>query len=384
MDGDFATLFLRHMGRSDGRGSGVAGRVASGTSRPDEDWARIRHIEALIASGRGFRRVYADGAKASKPPRESLGGAGLSGKKAYSVQSRRRHVAERKAECAICWEPLVAKPLGSLIAPGGARRSCPHLLHAECAQQWFRPGVSGCPLCRASVGSVSVLPDFTKSPTDFFAALDVNGNGALDKQEALFALRSTLPVDRDGVWLDAHFDSLWQRWDEDGNGEVSLPEFVAPRRGMLAYIQEHCPSRAMTRPDDQIPSISDVGAWFQYWDEDGSGTLDRNEVVRAVIRSFQLEWSLEEVWAVRRLLETRWAENTGGDFAEVRLTRDDLATGGSHSMVRLAETISEKRRKLRHVDALGEARRIGARPGGTLTEESRKLKKRSSSRRRAA
>lgn len=269
------------------------------------------------------------------------------------MQPRRAHAAERKAECAICWEPLVEKPLGALLRPGRSGRVCQHLMHACCAEQWVRARPS-CPICRAQAVSVEVLPDFVKCPADFFCALDIDGNGSIDKREAGSALRAMLPVDRDGAWVEAHIDSLWERWDEDGNGVISLEEFLRPHAGLLAYVQKHCPSRAMLAPDAQIPPVTDERRWFDYWDEDSSGYLEQNEMVRALIRTFRLEWSLAEMCAVRSLLDELLADKPE------RLSLDDL-TGGL--LEALSAKVTRARRTLRNVDALGEELKIGAMPG---------------------
>ena len=40
---------------------------------------------------------------------------------------------------------------------------------------------------------------------------------------------------------------------------------------------------------EAIPSIeADKGAWYDYWDEDRSGTLEKEEVVRALLKTLKL------------------------------------------------------------------------------------------------
>lgn len=97
-----------------------------------------------------------------------------------------------------------------------------------------------------------------------------------------------------------------------------------PKAGLLAYVQTNCPTRAMTQPDEVIPSIANMNAWFAYWDEDGNGTLDENELVRAVIRSFYLEWSLQEYCAVREFLDSFWFQHFGKRAPDLRLSAEDL------------------------------------------------------------
>lgn len=165
-----------------------------------------------------------------------------------------------------------------------------------------------------------MMPDFVKDPQTFFESLDVNSDGGLDQKEAFSSLQAILPIDRDSNWLAAHFDSLWARWDGNGDGKVSISEFLLPEAGLLAYVQSNCPTRAMTQPDEVLPSIANLDAWFAYWDEDGNGTLDENELIRAVIRSFRLEWSLEEYCAVREFLSDFWCQHYGKRSDNLRLT----------------------------------------------------------------
>lgn len=270
-------------------------------------------------------RVTPSGPRTTGRLQAELAGFSSTEQEMYSIQNDRLNVAERKAECAVCWEPLVEKPLGVMLKPGGGR-ACVHFLHASCADQWARSarGTASCPMCRADFASVSVLPDFIKDPHAFFDSLDVNSDGGLDQREAFNSLQAILPVDRDSDWLSAHFDSLWVQWDENSDGSVSLAEFLLPEAGLLAYVQANCPTRAMTQPDEVIPSIADLSEWFAYWDEDGNGMLDEHELIRACIRSFSLEWSLQEYCAVREFLGNFWFQRFGKRSSDLRLRAEDL------------------------------------------------------------
>lgn len=204
-------------------------------------------------------------------------------------------------------------------------------------------------MCRSACSSVIVLPDFFKDVEAFFKALDVDNDGTIDRKEAMFTLKAMLPVDRDGDWLVAHFDALWERWDENRDGRISLEEFIQPEAGLLAYVRAHCPTRSMTQPQAFIPSTTNMPQWFAYWDENGNGVLDQDELVRAVIRSFHLDWSLQEVCTVRRFLEVFWKKRKNA--GEVNITLEELQAG---FWDQLASTIMKKRLELRNPDDMNE------------------------------
>ena len=43
-----------------------------------------------------------------------------------------------------------------------------------------------------------------------------------------------------------------------------------------------------TREDSGVPDMADKARWYEYWDEDGSGTLEKEEVVRALLKTLKL------------------------------------------------------------------------------------------------
>lgn len=313
----------------------------------EAQFASVRRIAATLDAGRPVGIVK------QIPTIDALVGADLAGKK-VCLQGGicRGHVAERKAECAICWEPLVEKPLG-ILADESGRRACPHFLHAQCAVQWSqsaRKGRGTCPICRCTCSSVIMLPDFSEDAEAFFKALDVDGDGSLDRKEAMSTLQAILPVDRDGAWLAANFDSLWNQWDANRDGRISFDEFIQPEMGLLAYVRANCPSRGMTKPDAKIPSTTNTRQWFTYWDEDGNGILDENEAVRAIIRSLHLEWSLQEICAVRRYIEKFWRAQKG--TSEISITLEDVEVGGFWEQ--LASAIKGQRCELQNPDNTNE------------------------------
>ena len=91
---------------------------------------------------------------------------------------------------------------------------------------------------------------------------------------------------------------------------ATLPSFapccIIPstgRSGLLDWMRQ-------MRPDTTLrgapPPISQKGAWFDFWDEDRSGELDKDECTRALIKTFKLSQHLDKVSAMRDTVEAIW------------------------------------------------------------------------------
>merc|ERR1711937_252550 len=76
-------------------------------------------------------------------------------------------------------------------------------------------------------------------------------------------------------------DGLWSRWDRDGSG------FIEP--GEILAIQEFVQTpEFMGGEAGRIPDImQEREAWFDYWDADKGCTLDKAEVVRALVKTLR-------------------------------------------------------------------------------------------------
>lgn len=215
-------------------------------------------------------------------------------------------VAEEYAECVVCFESLCTQQCGVLTS--GGKRTCRHLMHRSCAEAMQCAGRYNCPECRAQFDSVHPLPKL--SPTnigEWFTAVDVNGDGRLSKAEVLTVLKAQYRLD----WraLETHIDELWQTWDQDNSGDLAFHELTAPK-GLVEYVTgAHIvgkfappPERVSTPP----PALHDTVAWFQYWDEDHNGSLDRQEVHRALCKTFSLSGDLVGAQTMGETLEVAW------------------------------------------------------------------------------
>jgi Ca2+-binding EF-hand superfamily protein len=137
--------------------------------------------------------------------------------------------------------------------------------------------------------------------------VDVDGDQRLDRNEVLTVLKAQYRLD----WrkLEEHLDSLWERWDQDGSGDLAYEELFAPE-GLIAYItgeevaNQFAPEETPSRGEP--PALSDAAGWFRYWDEDGNGTLDMQEVQRALMKTFKLGKEMHRVHTMRETLDAVW------------------------------------------------------------------------------
>merc|ERR1711937_670602 len=116
-----------------------------------------------------------------------------------------------------------------------------------------------------------------------FQTCDADLSGTLDKEEILNALGSMLLVDRDK--LQKTIDLNWALWDPNGDGDVDIDEFLRPEDGLREYVIRNCADFKKPAFDvSQVPLMeAHPVQWFEYWDRDGGGSLDREEFTRAML-----------------------------------------------------------------------------------------------------
>ena len=158
-------------------------------------------------------------------------------------------IAEQHAECPICFEPLHSAPAGVFVDPAG-RRVSQHLFNYDAAVRWAQDR-NECPVTRAPFARVVQVPSLITHPNEWFALVDLDGDGQLSRKEVIEVLKAQLPINNerlDQVAEDPQSD-LWRRWDTDGNGFVDREELLAPG-GLVEYVREVCleaPLVALTR-----------------------------------------------------------------------------------------------------------------------------------------
>jgi Ca2+-binding EF-hand superfamily protein len=181
-------------------------------------------------------------------------------------------------ECTVCLESLPSQPVANLIDSSG-NKICNHTIHVSCAHE-----IHACPCCGKNFSSIQSVPQLSKDNARvWFDYLDADHSGALSYEEILDGLKAQCYLDWNRIEIDA--DKLWSQWDKDRNMQISFDEFVNPSNGVMVYLEQHYPPAPRSPPPDIRQNKQ---AWFEYWDEDHSNTLDKDEVARALIKTFRL------------------------------------------------------------------------------------------------
>lgn len=211
------------------------------------------------------------------------------------------------AECPICFEPLCQQACGAMYSRNGIR-VCTHYFHLDCLTSLR---AQSCPLCRQEFSTVQPIPKVTENPEAWFRAMDANGDGELSYEEVLEGLRTSIPVDWQRIETDV--DRLWNTWDPDRSGSISLAEFLDRGTGLIEYLYNQFPRGEHQAPPPLLLDGPDVVGWiesctafFEYWDLDRSGSLEQGEMTRALVKTFRLHQgysgsvaeALENIWPI--------------------------------------------------------------------------------------
>jgi len=210
---------------------------------------------------------------------------------------------EEENECAICYEELHKGPV-SVLCDASNRRVCRHFYHTKCCELIQGSQIRSCPLCRQDFHHASPVPNPVQDPRGWFEAVDADGSMDLDKTEVVDALGAVFPVDPKA--LAKNLELLWERWDKTKSGSITLPEFVDPNDGLLQWVvANQCRLARKKALHDGIPDIrKDRQGWFNYWDADGNGELDREEVMRALLKTFRQA----DVGVTRSVVGALWTD----------------------------------------------------------------------------
>ena len=188
--------------------------------------------------------------------------------------------AERHVECCVCFESLHEGPTVTLTL--GGKNACAHFFHEECArdvQRYARGQRSAaCPQCRQRFDGVRALPKVSDDPDGWFFCVDVEGDGRLSRQQVLNVLVTQFAIDLDK--LEAAMPSLWARWDIDGSGFVSKLDFLHPERGLLHFVRKE-----LLHERVRAPHSGSAAEWFAHFDDNRSGRLTRDQLLRALCKS---------------------------------------------------------------------------------------------------
>lgn len=165
-------------------------------------------------------------------------------------------------------------------------------------------GHTSCPCCRASYAEPLLLPSVEEDPHTWFSVVDFDGNGQLSRREVIEVFKATLPIDHRS--MEEAFPVLFAQWDFDGNGTVGFDEMMGPN-GLFFYVRDAF--RASNLVQIEPPDIHvDKQAWFHYWDEDCSGSLEKEEIVRSLVKTFRLSASPAQVNILRNVVDALWLD----------------------------------------------------------------------------
>jgi Ca2+-binding EF-hand superfamily protein len=209
-------------------------------------------------------------------------------------------VAINHEECSICFEPLCIKQVG-YFCDNRNKRICRHYLHFECISTIINN--KACPICRRAYHHVKEVSDPRVNAKKFFDDIDLDGNGKLSFEEITDGLKATLPLDFRNIECDV--DKFWQKWDGDRNGHICEKEFLDTSNGPMIYINQSFKLREL-RTNPPPLNRSNKELWFKYWDEDNSSSLDKGEVIRALVKTFKFQHRDDIASQIRLTLDNVW------------------------------------------------------------------------------
>lgn len=218
------------------------------------------------------------------------------------------------AECSICFAPLPTEQVCVLMRHVyGKKRSCRHYFHSGCIQLMKRqtPAPHVCPNCREPFETLEALPDVRLNSRAWFKLVDSDEGGALEKSEVVDALSATLPVDPELLWQSLNGE-LWEQWDTNHTGRISLDDFERPGKGLLHFVLYSMPSLRREGGSSTSAPVPDLvesrEGWFRYWDENSKQMLEFLQFLRALARTLRLEGAKEDAGVLRAVLSTVWQE----------------------------------------------------------------------------
>lgn len=197
-------------------------------------------------------------------------------------------LAQSLFECPICFFGLWTQPVA--IMKKHSRRCCSHYIHFGCGEfvrkTMKKAGSEAvCPVCSAVFNDVKEMPDLALEPRAWFAMCDSDFGGELDQFEIGEALGAMLPIKR--TRLTTILRSNWHKWDPDGGGTISIQEFIKPQNGLQAWILASLVRNSCVPLSHMPPNLErNPREWFEHWDDDDSGALEKDEILRALARTF--------------------------------------------------------------------------------------------------
>lgn len=215
-------------------------------------------------------------------------------------------VAERHAECPLSFKPLYQGPVAVFLDSNG-KRVGPQFFRLDAAEAFLNQAGNTVPLCPVTqhrIARVLPVPSLLDDPKGWFRACDVDGDKKLSREEVVSALKAQLPLDNTAIEQFRSNNEAWRTWDVDGSGYIEFVEIMDDEKGLLKFVRD-----SFSRSCDELPVPDlrkDREGWYRRWDEDNSGELEFEEVLRAFAKSLridvagisQLRESLQAVWFI--------------------------------------------------------------------------------------
>ena len=300
-------------------------------------------------------------------------------------QQKQIHITEEHQECAVCYDDLCSHRTAVFVKQDGRTRTCKHYFHAACARELLehadqemmmdqggefeeeeeedddddgeeaasRSGGSRsnsnnnngnnvrnttkrnrisatCPICRVPVyGSVNV-PSCSTNPNLWFDIVDIDDDGKVSPTDLVTILRAQFLVD----WRTIEkklTGEIWPKYDANNEGFISRDELLKPD-GLLDYLLKtfETPKRRFRN----CPNLEmQPRKWFEYWDEDHSGTLDSEELIRALVKTFNLNAEVRSLRAMAESVRSVWGAFDQEDKGEISLDEFIAPEGLAQSIV---------------------------------------------------
>merc|ERR1719474_1558216 len=138
-----------------------------------------------------------------------------------------------------------------------------------------------------------------------FKKFDANGDGQISRNELKNAMKLS----------DADLDTVFALGDLDGDGEISMGEFV--------LIMSTVANNAVRRFRNCFASIHDIASGFKQFDNDNDGAITQQELA-AGMRNMRMSFSNEETNAIFAAADT----NTDGDITYLEFVSLLIPTAG--------------------------------------------------------
>ncbi|ELR21530.1 EF hand domain containing protein [Acanthamoeba castellanii str. Neff] len=136
---------------------------------------------------------------------------------------------------------------------------------------------------KLSVGLTLRFPDMTKEEIETvvaaFQKFDLDGNGRLDKQEFALVMEEVKKTNKgkgaaDRMLMDLHFDAM----DKDHSGGIDIEEFIAGYNSLFHEERHELALKLHAQhPEMEVHQIERVLKAFEKFDKDGDGVLDAEE-----------------------------------------------------------------------------------------------------------